>query len=642
MFKRLCPFILVFTLGLNPAGASAADLQGLLGRNHDEVLYERAVALAKEKKLADAPYWEVLLHYKQGWFSGYRSLIDDPAFFLSPEGKKDKEAELLATIRQILTTGAEPDTHAQCRFPARTQWLLEELPILREKLPPAQCPRYEAITERIAPSKATLVFPFFNMDGPGSIFGHTMLRIERDNSAPLLGYAVTYAAEADGAGAMTYIVYGLAGGFDGRYTVLPYADKLNEYGAIESRDVWEYELEFSKDEVRRMYDHIWEMSLVLSDYYFFDENCAYNLLFFIEAARPGIKLTDGYVFVIPADTIKAISDAGLVSGINFRPSDVKSMERMASYLNSGEIALAKEIALDEKPVSAVPGLDISDEKKAALLDLSSGLVRNYNKRVGEQQLKIYQRLTVDILSQRAGYAVKNDYSVPKPAVSPDQGHDSTRVTLDGGYAYDSAYAQLGIRFGYHSLDDSAAGFLEGANATLGDIRLRYYTDSDAERFGLERFTIMDVHSLVPYTSLYKSISWMAGIGLDDRSVDSRHSFRVAYTNGGVGLTFEPTPGVMLWGAGTAEAQYQFKSPYEFTVGGGARAGVILNTGSFGKILLDGRYLWYADSSDHVEADLSAKYALYPARNHAITAKARYLRVYDKDGTDFGLSYRIFF
>lgn len=642
MLKRLCLLILVFSLSLNASAAHAAGLDELLGRSFNEALYEEASALAKEKKLADDPYWEVLLHYKEGWFSGYRSLIDDPAFFLSPDGKKDKEAELYATIRQILAKAAEPDQHAQCRFPARTAWLLEELPMLQNNLPPAQCPHYDTITERISPSRATLVFPFFNMDGPGSIFGHTMLRLERENFAPILGHAVTYAAEAEGAGALAYIVYGLGGGFDGRYTVLPYAEKLNEYGSIESRDVWEYELEFTKAEVKRMYEHIWEMSLVLSDYYFLDENCAYNLLFFIEAARPGLKLTDGYIFVIPADTIKALSSAGLVSDIKFRPSDVKSMERMASFLDSGEISMAKGIALDKTPASAVADLDISSEKKAALLDLSSGLVRNYNKRVNDEQLKAYQRLTVDILSQRARLQVKNDYTVERPKVAPDQGHDSVRLSLDGGYAYDSPYVQLGARIAYHSLDDNAEGFLEGANATLGDIRLRYYSDKDAERLGIERFTILDAHSLVPYTSLYKSMSWLAGIGMDDRSVDSARSFRVAYINGGVGLSFEPASGVMLWGAGVAETQYQFKSPYEFTVGGGARGGLILNTGSFGKILLDGRYLWYADHSDHVEADLSAKYAFYPARNHSLTLEARYLRVYDKDGTDFGLSYRFFF
>lgn len=620
--------------------ARAADLPGLF-KLYDKAVYDAAVKQAREKNLANDPYWETLLHYKRGWVSGYRSLIDDENFFLSPEGKRDSQAELEATLEKILFYQAEPDQHAQCRFPARTRWLKEQLPALQGALPEADCPHYDNVTKRIAPSKATLAFPFFNMDGPGSIFGHTLIRLERDNSAPLLGYAVTYAADGDDSGQIAYIFKGLFGGFHGRYAVLPYSSKLTEYGSMESRDVWEYELNLGPDEVMRMYDHIWEVSLVLSDYFFVDENCAYNLLFFFEAARPGVKLTDGYIAVLPVDTIKAVEGAGFVSKINFRPSNVKTMQAMAASLDSGQVSLARSIAEGGAPAAEVAGLDIPSREKAAILDLSGELLRFYNTKIPtDEQHAAFRRLSIEILGERARVAWKNEYEVPRPAVSPEKGHDTSRLTLDAGYAFDSPYAQIAFRPFYHSLDDNAAGFLEGAGATVADLRLRYYTDS--ERFGLERFALVDMHNLLPFNTLYKPLSWLLSTGIDDRSTDSERSFRVAYLNGGGGLSFAPVKNLLLWGAGVAEGQYQFKEPYNWSAGLGAEAGLIINTGSFGKLLVEGKALRFSDSSRHKEFDATAQYSFFPAANHAISAKARYLRVYEKDGADFGLSYSFYF
>lgn len=623
--------------------ARAATVQDILARpSYDEAVYQEALRQAQEKNLAQSPYWESLVHYKTGWFTGYRSLIDDPLFFLAPDGKHNPEAELEATIQKILSRGAVDDMHAQCRFPARTQWLADELPGLAENLPEASCPRYDDVTARMAPVKATLVFPFYNMDGPGSIFGHTMLRLEKENSAPLLGYAVTYAAQADDAGPVGYIVYGLLGGFDGLYTVLPYAEKLNEYSSIESRDVWEYELNLSRKEVMRMYNHIWEMSLVRSDYFFFDENCAYNLLFFLEVARPGVLLTDGYITVIPADTIKAISRADMVAKINFRPSNTKRMQSMADMLSSAEVSMAKNIALDKTPVAEAVSLNIPNEKKAAMLDLSAELVRYYNTRVNDEQMAVYRRLSIETAMARAKLPVKNEYFVAEPGVTPEQGHETVRATAGGGYAFDSPYVELGFRPAYHSLEDNADGFLEGTNTTLGDLRLRYYTDS--ERLGIQRFSIMDLHNLVPRTSLFQNTSWLLSAGVEDRSVNADESFRVYYLNGGGGLTYQFGDHFMLWGALSAEAHYQEKAPYHLPFGAGPKGGAIVSAGKFGKVVLEAKHLWYTDTSEHREADLSLKYSFFPGRNHALTLEGRYLFTGNNrgEGTDIGLSYRFFF
>jgi hypothetical protein len=87
--------------------------------------------------------------------------------------------------------------------------------------------------------------------------------------------------------------------------------KIQEYGDFDHRDIWEYRLNFNADEMRRMLYHIYELDNIFSYYYFFDENCSYSLLFLLDAARPGLALSDEFysrffTWVIPIDTIRGV------------------------------------------------------------------------------------------------------------------------------------------------------------------------------------------------------------------------------------------------------------------------------------------------------------------------------------------------
>lgn len=79
------------------------------------------------------------------------------------------------------------------------------------------------------------------------------------------------------------------------------------------RDIWEYRLNLNKEEVRNLMRHLWELQEIYSYYYFFNENCSYNLLFLLDVARPGNQLVQQFNhWVIPIDTIKAIRSLPLI------------------------------------------------------------------------------------------------------------------------------------------------------------------------------------------------------------------------------------------------------------------------------------------------------------------------------------------
>ncbi len=602
---------------------------------------QTVIAEADRKKLADDPYWETLLHFETGWFSNYRSLIDDPRFFLSPKGKTDKKAELDATITGILNPDVTlGDEHPQCRFPARTAWLSENIPSLKQALPEVICPKFDNTTEKIKPKHVSVIFPFYNLSGPASIFGHTMLRLEPENRSPLLGYAVTYSADNGGSGPAMLVAGGLTGYFPGYYTVVPYFEKLNEYAAIEKRDVWEYELDLSEDEVWRMYLHIWEVAPVYSDYYFFDENCAYNLLFLLEAGRPGIKLTGDYFWVIPSDTTRAVANAGLVSKINYRPSYTKRMEATAEALSMKGISLARDVADGKVPPSAVKESELSERQRIATLDLASELVRYDFQEAAPKEMEIYKARSFDISRERAQYKEKNEYPIPRPPVSPENGHLSSRALLGGGYSDDSAFVRAGFRTVYHSLIDNAAGYLEGSNITAGEVKVRWYTDTG--KFNIEEAALFDLVSLAPVTRLFGSPSWRLAGGLYDRSIRADRTLLTGYLNGGGGITLPLYDNMLIWAMLMGELQGADRYSSWLTVGYGFNGGIIYPTGSFGKFLIEGNQMWYTDAGKHVEADISVQYAVYPAVNHAFVAEAKWMQESNNFESEFGLTYMLHF
>ncbi|HIP60785.1 MAG TPA: DUF4105 domain-containing protein, partial [Campylobacterales bacterium] len=138
---------------------------------------------------------------------------------------------------------------------------------------------------------------------------------------PLLSQAINYAAQTDETNGILFAYHGLTGGYEGRYSITPYYNKIKEYNDMERRDIWEYELNLNSDEIKRLLYHQFEIKDYYADYFFFTENCSYNLLWLLQAARREANLVDKFgIKAIPIDTIRVVEDAGFVEKISFRPS----------------------------------------------------------------------------------------------------------------------------------------------------------------------------------------------------------------------------------------------------------------------------------------------------------------------------------
>ena len=105
---------------------SGVDFVSTCLRNIEDKIYvERIIERAISINIDEDWYWLKLNHYKKGILGKYESEIDDPHFFNSKYGKNDPKLELVETLKAFFleNTPTNHNLHAQCRFPAKFEYL---------------------------------------------------------------------------------------------------------------------------------------------------------------------------------------------------------------------------------------------------------------------------------------------------------------------------------------------------------------------------------------------------------------------------------------------------------------------------------------------------------------------------------------
>ena len=251
--------------------------------SQNKINWDAVLKSAQAQKLWEHKRWLRLGHYRCGLWSCV-SEQDGPAFFLSPKGFSDPKAELVATIDAFKVNKVKkfanelPEQAAICQYPARLKWLSSKTgnwktdPLLKN------CKGYMDFFKKLDAYRASLVFSSYYLNNPSSAMGHTLLKLERKSivqsggQGDLLSYGINYAAVPTTSNPVLYAFLGLVGGFHGAFASLPYYYKVREYNDFESRDLWEYELNFTQEEIDFMVAHIWELGFSVFNYYYLTEH----------------------------------------------------------------------------------------------------------------------------------------------------------------------------------------------------------------------------------------------------------------------------------------------------------------------------------------------------------------------------------
>lgn len=526
----------------------------------DDGYLAELTARADALGLAAAPEWQALLHYRPlRWRHGVSSRAQSATFFCAPDGKTNPRAELAATLAQFFAPPAAAGTeHPQCRFVARYDWLKTRLSFDAARLPEQLCPAFEEWRAAIAPAAMTLVFPEAYMNNPASMFGHTLLRIDMGvpgERKDLLAYAVNFAADTGPDGGVTFAWKGIFGYYVGFFSIRPYYEMVTAYGDWENRDIWEYGLSLSPRQIDVILRHLWELRGVPFFYYFFDENCSYELLSLLQVARPDLQLMDRFAtpWVIPVDTVRvAAQEAGLVVDVHFRPSAATMLRHAARQLPAAQQQLALQLADGSRAPDDPEVAALSDTERAAVLGLAYDDLRHLYlaKQVTREESEGRARR---LLVARSAVPVigAETVPVPTPAVRPEEGHRTARVALGSGWRGDRPFIEARARPAFHDLLDPEGGYTRGAQIDFLDVGARLYLNDGEAR--LQHLTLVDIVSLSPRDLFLQPISWKINAGLQSRwlprsggggTLVERHVGRI---NGGAGLTLEPWPRALAYG-----------------------------------------------------------------------------------------------
>lgn len=517
--------------------------------------YPQAIDRLIKERAADERQWLRLGHWQKRSplarlvRSRYLSEADGSALFISPSGATDPEAELRATLEAFALplSGApfngDEAKHPQCMFPARRRWAENKLGWRKlaeaNAIPVLPCKDRAAWKQKLDAEGVSLVFASAYLNNAASMFGHTFLKFHsrgnRDGK-DLLDYGVNFAAETGTDGGVPFAVLGLTGHYKGYFSMQPFHQTLREYANLEGRDLWEYRLNLSAEELDFFIDHLFELERTYFDYYFLSENCSYFLIAALETAKPSLELTAEFWYhVIPADSVRVVARSpGFVTAEKYRPSLATIFNWQKRDANGSELEFARTVIDEGAPIALHnPALD---RQRALDLAIDYGAMKAARDPKKFDPINYSLRVTRASIGGSSGDGVRA--SLPVPA-RPEQGHDPGRIGLVVEVPTENSTvrdARFGFqqRFAYHDRLSNDDGYLKGT--TLEVLRTTGLYDGNANdrEFRIREVAVLEILSTQPRDRFAKPLSWRASFGVREPVFAKTLG---PYVNGGIGFTF---------------------------------------------------------------------------------------------------------
>lgn len=545
---------------------------------------------AKLQSVAESKYWRRLIHYRPSFpFGALKSQVDGPEFFFASDGKTNPLAELKATINAFerdVRVGRLKQ-HPQCSFPERYRYLKQELKL---EIKDVRCEKLEEFLGRFHAQSATLVFSSSYPNNPGSMFGHTFLRINSSSGDAgkndLLDYGISFAAVVPPEdGGLVFAVLGLSGGYIGQFGMVPYYAKVNEYSNSESRDLWEYDLNLNAEEAHRMLLHAWEIETnSWFDYYFFDENCAYVLLTLLEVARPELELSRFGIYVIPGETVKRVVQApGLVRAVKFRPSLRKRLYQKLASLNAGQRNGFFDVLRGSISAAAVKDPSVLESVTSYLYYVK----QRDDQKLSENDSAILRASLVgraELGGSSEGSGVEASLPAIREDSRPDLGHETYRIGTSAGAQSIGFFQELDFKFAFHDLLNDDTGYTRFSQIDFPGATLRFIPKTGV--LNVERISGLALTSLYPMTFIEKKPSYRFNFDYyspKDYGCVTCHLFRGEAGAGAAAELFSPDYIGYILGSMDVEAGDSLRKGFRF--GPKATVATILNPVSRYKLQL---------------------------------------------------------
>ena len=558
---------------------------------------------AQSMQLHGHPYWLRLLHYHQPFESpgqwSLKSDVQSPNFFLHPDGQTDPAQELKATLQAFFTQpGDNPNHHPQCRFIARYHWLQSQLNFTQKDLPKVTCPLFERWVNLQELSSISLVFVSAYMDNPASIYGHILMKInskDRYFGHSLLSPTLNFGAiiEPD-ENPLNYVIKGLFGGYLGRFSDERFYNYNHLYGENELRDLWEYDLNLTKEQQKRIIYHAWELLHGIDfDYYFLLDNCAYRMGELLEMAWDTKKVNPQFgLWRIPIGVfhnINQLKNQGgpLIRNIKLIPSRQRRLQQKVSLLTATQkkhmLSILKDVSHTQSPTFSA----LSPKSQAQILD---ALIDYYQYQLTDNDESQLRKNKQHVLLLRSKLPALKSPSTPitDSPLPPTQGVPPDRIQL--GIVHNPTTGeglQVSLWSSYHDLLGREDGHLPNAQLVTLDLGIRTTNNDTA----IEHFTFFDIQSIeTAPTGLPGDVGWSWRTrGSLEREHLACFPCRVFHLSGGFGKAMSFTSQSVGYTFFEAFLQASDFKTSQSILGLSPSLGIISSPHRLWKFLLEGRY-----------------------------------------------------
>ena len=480
--------LVIFVIILLPPQSYASDLSNLI----DE---------SRVLELSSHHVWLKLIHYKadKSSVSGWSSEVNSKSFFLSPMGYLDPKEELLATLTAFTSYSVDaPNQHAQCLFRGRFVWLSSQLDFDDWKIPKVVCQDYLNWTDGEEIFSISLLFATGYLSNPASFYGHTLLKLNSKNKvhSSLLDVSLNYGAILpDAEGPISYVIKGVFGGYNAGFTNIKYYFHKRNYGELELRDIWEYELNLSKLQVDLIMGHLWELLGKKFTYYFLRQNCGYRMAEVLELIE-GIKIIPtNHLWIFPQTIVKNLTQSNIngkpiVTKVKYHPSRQSLMYQRHKQLSYKEKKIVAKIVGNSDGFN-LPEYRQSDvDSKKAIL----GVLYDYykfqevsNGGAGEGKPK---KVLIERFQLPAGKVFVSEKGLG--SLPPHLSRKPSFLQISGiaNGKFNDGIA-IRIRPSYYDSLDSGSGHIENSELKMFDTEFIYLD----ERFSLKKLDIFSVESV---------------------------------------------------------------------------------------------------------------------------------------------------
>ncbi len=565
LYKINC-LVFIFIILLNPLATLSENLK------INDINKIKDIAI--KKNLSASKSWKALLHYYPSIFYREKSIVDDKNFFLSKNGKTNPKEELLVSIEKFFFTKSNINsynTHPQCKFPARYEWLKENLNLKDYK--DIECKEFKKWEKDLNTKSISIIFPTSYVNNPASAFGHTLIRL--DSTSPLLSYTASYSANIiNSDNAILFAVKGIFGGYKGRFGILPYYKKVKEYGDIENRDIWEYQLNLKEKDIKKGIKHLWELKDIEFDYYYFDDNCAFIILSYLNAINPNVDLFSSLPpWVIPIDTIKSLKKNNLIKKTKFRPSSASILKHKSKNLKKQIIDLSISASKDFKVIKSENFLSLNDKDKVDVLELA--YEKLYYDHINKENPKEeHKKLALNLLKERSKIKIKTKEIPYKTPSNPEDSQSTLKFSLGLGLLDSKKFYDISFRPAYHELIDDSVGY-----DRLTEIKFMEITTRHLENKGikLQKFIPLEITSLNEENPMIKPLSWKLSIGGERKEgVNNQNKF-ISFANFSLGKNLNLTDSNIFYLLANTGYEYgRIKHKKNSAFGLGLNTGLLLN------------------------------------------------------------------